>query len=235
MENKKTKIAIIIVAILIITLIVASYFFYDFNTKQMVLLTGEVNKLVESSLIDVNIDFDIKTEKNYAKVEDSIKEYISKLKNIYVEMEQMVSGINPNSIFSAQNVQDKNLEEIENIINEYKEKSQNLISEYENLMAEQNITENINTANISIRKDYYTNLYNEIMLSDVMKNQYNKLDEELKNEKGRLYEKLNKVEKMKVFLEDNENSWTIKENKIQFSNLNRMTEYYNLLNQIIID
>ena len=27
--------------------------------------------------------------------------------------------------------------------------------------------------------------------------------------------------------------WTLKDDKIQFTNLNRMTEYYNLLNQII--
>ena len=66
-----------------------------------------------------------------------------------------------------------------------------------------------------------------------MQNQYNKLEEEIKNEKGKLYEKINKIEKMKTFLEDNDSSWTIKDDKIQFTNLNRMTEYYNLLNQII--
>ena len=38
------------------------------------------------------------------------------------------------------------------------------------------------------------------MLSDIMKAQYNELDEEIKNEKARLYEKLNKIEKMKTFL-----------------------------------
>ena len=37
----------------------------------------------------------------------------------------------------------------------------------------------------------------------------------------------------KEFLENNENSWTIKDDKIQFTNLNKMTEYYNLVNQII--
>lgn len=234
MENKKTKIAIIILSILIIFLIVIVYFFNSFNTKQTGLLTQELNKILESDLVEDNIDFDIKTEKNYAKVESSIKEYISKLKNIYIEMEQMTSGMNPNSIFSAQNLEDKNLDEIEEIINEYKQKSRSFIVEYENLVAEQMIKDNINNVDISIRKSYYTNLYNEIMLSDIMKEKYNKLEEEIKNEKGRLYEKLNKIEKMKTFLEEHEDSWEIKEDKIQFTNLNRMTEYYNLLNQIIL-
>ena len=38
---------------------------------------------------------------------------------------------------------------------------------------------------------------------------------------------------MKIFLKEHEDSWTLKDDKIQFTNLNRMTEYYNLLNQII--
>ena len=34
------------------------------------------------------------------------------------------------------------------------------------------------------------------------------------------------------FLEKNKDAWTIKDDKIQFTNLNRMTEYYNLLNKL---
>lgn len=233
MENKKTKIAIIIVILLIVVLIVVSYFYNDFNTKQVALLSKEANKILEADLTQNNIDFQIKAEKDYAKVEKSIKEHTSKIRNIYIEMEEMVSGINPNLIFSAQNMEDKNLEGIEKIIDEYKEKSQNLISEYEELITEEKITENINKEDIAIRKEYYINLYNEIMLSDVMKSQYNKLGEEIKNEKGKLYDKLNKIQKIKEFFENNESSWIIKDNKIQVTNLNKMTEYYNLVNQII--
>lgn len=233
MENKKTKIAIIIVILLIVVLIVVSYFYNDFNTKQVALLSKEANKILEADLTQNNIDFQIKAEKDYAKVEKSIKEHTSKIRNIYIEMEEMVSGINPNLIFSAQNMEDKNLEGIEKIIDEYKEKSQNLILEYEELITEEKITENINKEDIAIRKEYYINLYNEIMLSDVMKSQYNKLGEEIKNEKGKLYDKLNKIQKIKEFFENNESSWIIKDNKIQVTNLNKMTEYYNLVNQII--
>lgn len=233
MENKKTIVGIVILTILIIGLIAVVYLYSDFNTKQMSLLTQEANKILEANLIEDNIDLQIKTEKNYSKVEKNIKEYIVKIKNIYVEAEEMVSGINPNSIFSVQNMQDKNLEEIENIINDYKEKSQNLVEEYEELITEEKIRENLNKTEISVRETYYANLYYEVMLSDVMKKQYNKIEEEIKNKKGELYEKLNKIEKIKVFLEEHEESWQIKEDKIQFTNLNKMAEYYNLLNQFI--
>ena len=232
MENKKTKIGIIILILLIVGLIVVSYFYNDFNTKQLALLTEEANKILEADLAQEDIDLQTKTENNYAKVENAIKEHILKLKNIYKEMEEMASGINQYIIFSAQNMQEKNLDEIDNIINEYKEKSQNLIADYEELVSEEKIAENINNVDIPIRKEYYINLYNEVMLSEVMQNQYNELDEQIKNEKGRLYEKLNKLEKIKTFLESNEAFWKIENDKIQFTNLNKMTEYYNLLNQI---
>ena len=233
MENKKTIIAIIILSVLIIGLAVVAYKYNDFNTNQISLLTQELNKILESNIAKDNIDFEIKTDRNYAIVEKSIKEYTLKLKNIYVEMNEMVEGINPNIIFTAENMQDKNLEEVQKITDEYKEKSQNFISEYESLVSEKKIIENINNQNISTRKDYYVELYNEVMLGDIMRNKYNSLEEKIKNEKGELYDKLNKIEKIKKFLEEHEDSWMIKDNKIQFTNLNRMTEYYNLLNQLI--
>jgi len=233
MKNKKTKVAIIIVMILIIALIALAYFNSEFNKKQMALLTTETSKILETDLIESDIDLEIKTEKNYAKVEKAMKEYISKLRNIYVEMEKMVSEINPNLIFSAENMKDQKFDEIDNIIEDYKEKSQNFIEQYNDLLTEEKITDNINQTDISTLNSYYIDLYKDIMLSDIIKEQYNNLDEKIKNEKARLYEKLNKIDKVKIFLEENNESWTIKEEKIQFTNLNRMTEYYNLINQII--
>ena len=232
MENKKVIIAIVIVVILIIVIVGVTFIFGNFNKEQTKLLTEESNKILQSDISKDNIDFNIKTDKNYAIVEKSIKEYISELKNIYVEMEELNSGINPNNIFTAQNVQDKDLKEVEDIIKEYKEKSQNCISELEDMLTEEKISENITKKNISSRKDYYIGLYNTVMLSDIMKKQYNLLEEKVKDEKSLLYEKINKIDKIKEFLEKNKDSWTISDDKIQFTNLNRMTEYYNLLNKL---
>ena len=232
MENKKVIVAIVIVVILIVGIVSGTFIFGNFNKEQTKLLTEESNKILQSDISKDNIDFNIKTQKNYAVVEKSIKEYISELKNIYVEMEELNSGINPNNIFTAQNMQDKDLKEIEGIINEYKEKSQNCISELEEMLTEEKISENITKNNFSSRKDYYTGLYNTVMLSDVMKKQYNSLEEKVKDEKSELYDKINKIDKIREFLEKNKDAWTIKDDKIQFTNLNRMTEYYNLLNKL---
>ena len=232
MENKRVVIAIIVIIILIVGIISGAYFFSGFSNKQTKLLTDETNKILQADITTENIDLDVKSSKNYAVVEKAIKEYVSELKNIYVEMDELNSGINPNNIFTADNIEDKDLSEINDIINEYKEKSQNVVTELESLLTEEKIAENINKRNISTRRDYYTELYNTIMSSDNMKKQYNTLEEKIKDEKSKLSEKLKQIDNISEFLKKNSNAWTIKDGKIQFTNLNRMTEYYGLLNKL---
>lgn len=70
------------------------------------------------------------------------------------------------------------------------------------------------------------------MFSDVMKTQYSNLESEIKTEKSKLTDKVKQIEKINEFLKKNSDSWTIKDDKIQFTNLIRMTEYYNLLNKL---
>ena len=233
MENKKTIIAIIIVVILIIGLIAISYLYNDFNTKQVNILTEESNKLLQMDIATEEIDFKIKTDKNYAIVEKAMKEYLIKLKNIYLELDEINSNINPNYIFSARNLQDKNLEEIEVIISEYKEKGNTYLSEYRELIKDEKILENINERKITSRRNYYTNLYNTVMLGEVMKEQYSFLEEKVERKKDELYDKLNKMELIKKYLDENNRYWTIKDEKIQFTNINKMTEYYGLLNELV--
>ncbi|CDD36662.1 unknown [Clostridium sp. CAG:356] len=232
MENKKMTIAIIILIILIIAIVGFNFAFSEFNNKQTNILTEETNKILQSDITKENIDFNIKTERNYAVVEKAIKEYISELKNIYKEISEIDENINPNNIFSAQNMQDKELKAIDEIITDYNDKIQETTDELEDLLKEDKIKENITKREISQRKEYYINLYNTIMFSDVMKTQYRNLESEIKTEKSKLTDKVKQIEKTNEFLKKNSDSWTIKNDKIQFTNLIRMTEYYNLLNKL---
>ena len=225
-------IAIIILIILIIAIVGFNFAFSEFNNKQTNILTEETNKILQSDITKENIDFNIKTERNYAVVEKAIKEYISELKNIYKEISEIDENINPNNIFSAQNMQDKELKAIDEIITDYNDKIQEITDELEDLLKEDKIKENITKREISQRKEYYINLYNTIMFSDVMKTQYRNLESEIKTEKSKLTDKVKQIEKTNEFLKKNSDSWTIKNDKIQFTNLIRMTEYYNLLNKL---
>lgn len=233
MENKKTIIGIIIVVILIIALIVLSYLYSTFNSKQIKIFTEETNALIQKNIATEEINSEIKTEKNYAIVEESIKEYISKLKNIYVEIDKMCSEINPNDIFSAENLENKDVEKIDTIVAEYKEKSKNYLEEYKKAIEEEQILKNIEEKNIKNRKNYYIDLYKTVMLSDSMKKQYEILENDIDQKIEKLNNKLDKLEKIEEYLEENEKYWSIKDGKIQFNNINRMTEYYNLLNELL--
>ena len=232
MENKKTIIGIIIVVILIVALAVTSYLFNDFNQTQLNLLTEEANAILETDILTDGLNSEIKTQRNYAVVEKAIKEYLVKFENIYSNMEEMNQQINPNDIFSAQNIVDGSFEIIDTIIADYREKGESFDGEYQELINEENILNNIKEKNIKQRTDYYINLYNTIMLSDGMKEKYQTIKNEIQSKKYELNYKLDKLEDIKEFLEENQRYWSIKNDKIQFSNINKMTEYYNLLNNL---
>ncbi|MCI8273464.1 MAG: hypothetical protein HFJ55_05225 [Clostridia bacterium] len=230
MENKKTIIGIILVVILIIILITISYTSSKFNKEQLNLLTNETNELLQKNILDEDIETNIKTEKSYATVEKTMKEYLINLKNIYSNINQLYTQINPNDIFSTQNIEDKNFDDIDNIIEDYKNKAKECLSDYQELVKEENIKKSINEKNIAKRQEYFVDLYNTAMLSDVMKEKYESIGKRIEKKRDNIYDKLNSLEKVKKYLEENEKYWTIKDNKIQFNNINKMTEYYSLLN-----
>lgn len=233
MENKKTIIGIIILLILIIVTVVSAYFYNRTSTEQINLLTDETNQLLQSDILKDDIDLKIKTEKNYAIVEKSIKEYLSKIKNLYSDMQETNNEINPHIVFQAENVKGENFTIVDNIISNYKEKAQKDFEEYEELVKEENIINGFEENKITNRKEYYKNLYKTVMLSDVMKSKYSNIQEKIEKEKDSIMERANKLTKIKEFLIENKKYWNVKEDKIQFTNISKMTEYYNLINQLV--
>ena len=235
MENKKTIIGIIIVVILIIALIVLSYLYYKFNTEQVKKLTEESNILLQMDLATGEINQEIKTEKNFAVVEKSMKEYLTKMQNIYKEIDELCTNINPDNIFVAQNVENKSFEKVETIIEDYKEKATSLFEEYKELEKEENIKKYIEEKNFSRNKDYYIELYNSVMLNDSMKGEYSTLESKIEKIKDQILNKIKEIEEIQEFLVENEKYWKISDDKIQFTNVSIMTKYYELLSQIVED
>ena len=233
MENKKTIIGIVIVVILIITLVGVSYFYYKFNTEQVKKLTEESNILLQTDIASETINEEIKTEKDFGIVEKAMKEYLLKMQNIYKEIDDLCTNINPNNIFVAQNVENKDFEKVDTIINEYKEKADNLLQEYKELEKEENVKKFIEEKEFSRKKEYYVELYNSVMLNDTMKEEYSLLESKIEKKKDEISNKLDEIEEIKEFLEENKKYWKINDDKIQFTNVSIMTQYYELLSQVI--
>lgn len=234
MGNKRLIAGIIVILILIIGLIATSYLYNQFNAEQLETLTEESNKILQMDIATDEIETDIKTVQSYGVVEQNIKEYIVKLKNIYKEVEKLNKHINPEIIFSAENVnaENKSLEKIETFIQENRQKAKEYLQQYEELIKEENLLKKINEEEINFKKDYFIELYKTVMLGESMEGQFILLQRKIENEKDELYTKLNIVAQIKQYLQDNEKYWNIKDGKIEL-NTYIMTEYYNLVNEII--
>ena len=97
-----------------------------------------------------------------------------------------------------------------------------------------NIIEAINAQKFSLNKEYYIEIYKTIMLSDSMKNQYEKIEQKVERSKNKLYDNLTIISNTKKYLESNSKYWSTKDGKLFFQNTGVMIGYYDLRNELDI-
>ena len=204
----------------------------NFQQQELRQLTEEANKLLQQDLINDEIDNEIKTKKNYAIVEKTIKEYLTNIKNTYLEIEQLNSTLDADEIFSASNVENKKFKNVDKLVEENKQKGKENLEKCKNLITEENIIEAIDSQKFSSNKEYYIEVYKTIMLSDSMKKQYEKLEQKVEKSKDKLYNNLTIISNTKKYLENNSKYWSVKDEKLFFQDINIMTGYYNLRNEL---
>ena len=232
MKNKKSIIIMIIIIVLILALISGIFMYNNFQQQELRQLTEEANKLLQQDLINDEIDNEIKTKKNYAIVEKTIKEYLTNIKNTYLEIEQLNSTLDADEIFSASNVENKKFKNVDKLVEENKQKGKENLEKCKNLITEENIIEAIDSQKFSSNKEYYIEVYKTIMLSDSMKKQYEKLEQKVEKSKDKLYNNLTIISNTKKYLENNSKYWSVKDEKLFFQDINIMTGYYNLRNEL---
>lgn len=232
MKNKKVIITMIIIIVLILALISGIFMYNKFQQQELKQLTEEANKLLQQDLINDEIDNEIKTKKNYAIVEKTIKEYLTNIKNTYLEIEQLNSTLDADEIFSASNVENKKFKNVDKLVEENKQKGKENLEKCKNLITEENIIEAIDSQKFSSNKEYYIEVYKTIMLSDSMKKQYEKLEQKVEKSKDKLYNNLTIISNTKKYLENNSKYWSVKDEKLFFQDISIMTGYYNLRNEL---
>ena len=155
------------------------------------------------------------------------------MQNIYKEIDDLDTNINPDNIFVAQNVENKELEKVDAIIKEYEEKAKDLFENYKEIENEENIKKYIEEKDFSKNRDYYIELYNSVMLNESMKEEYTLLESKIEKKKDDILSKLTQMGEIEEFLEENEKYWKINDGKIQFTNVSIMTQYYELLSDLV--
>ena len=224
MKNKKSIIIMIIIIVLILAVISGIFMYNKFQQQELKQLTEEANKLLQQDLINDEIDI----------VEKTIKEYLTNIKNTYLEIEQLNSALDADKVFSASNVEDKAFKNVDNLIEEDKQKGKENLEKCKDMIKEENIIEAINAQKFSSNKEYYIEIYKTIMLSDLMKNQYEKIEQKVEKSKDKLYDNLTIISNTKKYLESNSKYWSTKDGKLFFQDINIMTGYYNLRNELDI-
>lgn len=228
MGNAKLIIAILIVLGLIGGL-VGGFWYMQRNTKQATILQEEMTKLAEANFLEDEIDMEIKTFGNYGKVEETVKEYLNNIKTTYNELKNFGGNTDVTSILSAENIEadEKELTVVEQKVNEYKQKLEELLKKVEDISSEVTIVKAIQDKGV---KNNYIEVYKNIMLNEAVEANLKNAEEKIDDVKLKAEEKIEGIEKVVEFLKKNEKYWEVKDGKLQFNNVNKLGEYYQLLN-----
>lgn len=231
MKNKKVLIGIIIAVAIIVIVGIAVYTTMQNNKKQLEILNEEAKKLSEMDLLNDNIDMEIKTSGKYAIVEKTMKEYLNDTKQTMNELVELCNNSDLDNILSSDNISKdapdfvgtkEKLSSFKIQINEYIEKCDNLLNK-------ENIENAINDKGVD---DYYKQLYKTLMFDEETATDLEETRKELKESAEEVNEVIEGLEKVINFLVENKTEWKVSDGKIQFNNLTKLKEYYNILSEI---
>lgn len=228
MGNKKLVIAIIVVIILIAGLI-GGYFYLQKSTEQAKVLQEEATKLSQTDLKKEEIDMEIKSTGKYAIVEETMKNYLNDIRNLYLELENTCNDDAVSQIISAENIEadPEELTVVKEKIEEYSQQIDDNQSKLDSALNEENIMNAIEEKNL---RNYYNDIYENVMLDERTQENLKSVKESIKDDQDEIWAKIDALNEVADFLVENTRYWEISDGKIQFTNVNKLTEYYELLN-----
>lgn len=224
---KKNKKILFVIAFLFLDVLLCASLYFIMDATNINLLKKEVNNI---SKLDMSIDrFNRKnkTTFKYKVVETTIKEFLDDYSKKMDSAYKLVSEEEFTKILSYDNyVEDgPNFEKSIKYITDSKIKFNNIINDMESDLEKKNIKE-------LIRKEtddqYYISLYEELVFSEELTNQYEnnrELLKEIRNKYNDLYDTSLEVLNFLITYKD---SWTLEDGEIKFVN-NDLLNYYNSL------
>ena len=222
----KNKISFVIVFLFLDVLLCASLYFI-MDATNINLLKKEINNI---SKLDMSIDRFNKKNKTtfkYKVVENTIKDFLDDYSKKMDSAYKLVSADEFTKILSYDNyVEDgPNFEKSIKYITDSKIKFNNIINDMESDLEKKNIKKLIRE---KTEDKYYIGLYEELVFSEELINQYENNKELLKEMRSKYNDVYDTSLEVLNFLITYKDSWTLEDGEIKFIN-NDLLNYYNSL------
>ena len=242
MKNKKIKKILIIIAILlaiiVITFIVGFIVFMNDvkneqkeDEEQVSILDSEVENINELMETETTIDdesLEIKTTGDYAVVESTIKEHMKEWQEIANECSMLLEGKGLEDVLTIEDIQqnDENFSLSKQKIVTQRERIQTDYQKYEEFFDIEKTWGKIEDKDIP---DYYKELYKSYFQNNVtLEEQKSKVE----NQKQKLLEELDILDKIADFLSNTRNDWRIENNTVTFNTQENYNQYTSLIDEL---
>lgn len=216
----------------IIIAIIGFFVYRDIQEENK--LTEEVNKIVELTEKE-EIDFNeinklldrIITKRDYAKVEEAIKEYLKDGFSVILVMHEVINADEYSNILATSNYQ----EDGPNFVKTKKFLQSSITTldkakiDYREMLTTEKIMSYINKKDVDT---YYKDYYKELVIGEDIE----VYDEEVEKSLDEVIKVLNQVDKVIDFLIKNKESWYISGENIVLETNELVEEYNNLISQI---
>ena len=242
MKNKKIKKILIIIAILlaiiVITFMVGFIVFMNDvkneqkeDEEQVSILDTEVENINELRETETTIDdesLEIKTTGDYAVVESTIKEHMKEWQEIANECSMLLEGKGLEDVLTIEDIQqnDENFSLSKQKIATQRERIQTDYQKYEEFFDIEKTWGKIEDKDIP---DYYKELYKSYFQNNVtLEEQKSKVE----NQKQKLLEELDILDKIADFLSNTRNDWRIENNTVTFNTQENYNQYTSLIDEL---
>lgn len=242
MKNKKIKKILIVIgillAIIVITFMVGFIVFMNDVKKQqkedeeqVSILDTEVeniNELIETETTIDDESLEIKTTGDYAVVESTIKEHMKEWQEIANECSMLLEGKGLEDVLTIEDIQqnDENFSLSKQKIATQRERIQTDYQKYEEFFDIEKTWGKIEDKDIP---DYYKELYKSYFQNNVtLEEQKSKVE----NQKQKLLEELDILDKIADFLSNTRNDWRIENNTVTFNTQENYNQYTSLIDEL---
>ena len=230
----KKKILIIVGIIILIVIGVIAYFVIT-DLQQEDKLTAELQEI--SNLVNnQNVDIDQINERldrtvtrgDYAVVEQSFKQYLKDNFDVSMKIADILNDEKLTTILTADNYKQdgKDFVETKNYISTTRDQLETYKTEYKDFFTEDKVMSYINDKNLD---SYCTDLYKQELVGDIESDNETEVVESAVNDVIGI---LDIYEEVINFLVDNQNSWNVQDDTIEFKSESLQNQYNSLIDKL---